>query len=92
MNAQKLYDTAANLPSGSSVLGMAYDYDGWLRVHTYERRGPDGHPSTVYCSRMPAIFFKIECDELGLTLTTGSSAHDLVHRICTAIADGMLSS
>ena len=55
---------------------------------------PDGQDVSVYCTAMPAAFFKIVVfpvpDKLGYELTTGSGYMRLTGEIARAIAQGML--
>lgn len=89
MNGKGLELRARRLPAPEHLGSLPIDRE-WVEVHRYPATNSDGHAVTVSCSRYPAIFWRVECLDLHLILTTGSDAHELAHEIATAIAGGML--
>lgn len=80
--------------------------DGPLRygvetlVAQYPKNNPDGQDVDIYCTAMPARFYKIVAYDSfnsiggaihGFTLGTGSSQERLAAEIAEAITNGMLS-
>ncbi len=73
-------------PFGSNWVGpTTFPHGEWVLVGEYksERRS-----AKVYCSAMPARFYKVECGDL--VLTTGSDMAELAWEIAKALADNML--
>lgn len=92
--ARKLPPTTMEGTPGDPVdlverLGLVYDPE-WQHVYSYPKAGGDGADVRVFVARWPAMFWRIECPEKGIRLSTGSGMHDLVHRIATAVSQGML--
>jgi hypothetical protein len=89
VNGRGLELRARRLPAPEHLGSLPVDRE-WVMVHRYPATSSDGHAVEVSCSRYPAIFWRVECPDLRLTLTTGSDMHDLAHQLATAIAGGML--
>lgn len=86
-----LDDAASGLPAPDEEFGLPFDQD-WREVNRYRPTADDGHEVVVSVSRMPAMFWRIECPDLDLDLRTGSGSRmsRLADSIAEAIAGGML--
>lgn len=86
-----LEDAAYRLPAPDEIFGLPLDQD-WREVNRYRPTADDGHEVVVSVSRMPAMFWRIECPDLDLDLQTGSGSRmsRLADSIAQAIAGGML--
>lgn len=81
--------------------GAAFEHGKETLIAQYPKPEPgDGQPVDVYCTAMPARFYRIAAlaseDSVGepkpaFSMSTGSGMEELSHAIAEAIESGMLS-
>lgn len=88
--SRSLDDAADLLPASDDFLGLPVDRD-WREVRRYGA-AEEGHEVIVSVARYPARFWRVECPDLDLDLSTGSGSRmaELADSIATAISGGRL--
>lgn len=79
------------LPAPQRMFRLPVD-PPWRPVAFYPARCEEAGEVTVYVSRLPAMFYRIDCPKLGVSLATGSGGHFLADTIAAALANGMLGA